>query len=105
MRKYIIKLLNGFCDIDDAIDYIKKIDDKKKKEELLKEAVKRLYNVVSKEDILRQNIDGTMTFKGKPLTGAEVSHLKEEAAMLRGMKLWYIIKQDIRYQIGKKIWE
>lgn len=105
MRKYIIKLLNGFTDLDDAIGYIKKIEDKEKKEEILKESVKRLYNIVSAEDILRQSLDGTWIFQGKPLTNVEVSHLKEEANMLKTMKLWYMIKQDIRYQIGKKIWE
>ncbi len=105
MRKWLIKKLNGFYDIDEAIKYIKKIDDRERKKEILTEAVKYLYNVISADDILHQNPDGTWIFQGKPLTGVEVSNLKEEAAMINGMKLWYVIKQDIRFQIGKKIWE
>ncbi len=105
MRKWIIKKLNGFCDIDEAIKYIKEIDDRERKKEILAEAVKYLYNAVSVDDILHQNPDGNWIFQGKPLTGIEVSNLKEEAAMIKGMKLWYVIKQDIRFQIGKKIWE
>ena len=105
MRKWLIKKLNGFCNIDDAIKHIKEIDDRERKKEILSEAVKHLYNAISADDILHQNPDGTWMFLGKPLTGVEVSNLKEEAAMIRGMKLWFAIKQDIRFQIGKKIWE
>lgn len=105
MRKWIIKKLNGFSDIDEAIDYIKKIDDKDAKHKILTEAVKKLYNTISADDILQQNIDGTWTFQGRPLTGVEITNLKEEASAIKGMKLWYVIKQDIRYQLGKKCFE
>ena len=96
MKKYIIKL---------AIRWLKTLNDEDLKREILTESVIRLYNVISADDILRQNQDGTWQFKGRILTGVEVAQLKEEANYLRGMKLWYIIKQDIHYQLGKKIWE
>lgn len=88
-----------------AINWLKTIDDSKLKRELLVEAIKHLYNTVNADDILRQLPDGTWIFKGKPMTMAEVSNLREEAGYLRKMKLWTMIKYDIRYQLGKKMFE
>lgn len=95
-KKWIIKL---------AVKWLREIDDPDLKREILTEAVRKLYNAISADDILRQEKDGTWIFQGRPLTGVEVSQLKEEANYLKGMKLFYIIKQDLRHQIGKKIWE
>ena len=88
-----------------AIRWLRDLDDKELKREILTEAVKHLFLAISADDILKQNADGTWMFQGRPMLSNEVARLKEEAAFIRGMKLWYIIKQDIRYQISKKIWE
>ena len=96
MKKWLIKLF---------IKWLKDLNDEDLKREILTESVKKLYNAISADDILRQQQDGTWLFQGKPLTGVEVAQLREEATMLRGMKFWYVIKQDIRYQLGKKMFE
>ena len=105
MKQWLIKLLGGFPDVDSAIQHIKEIDDVDKKHEILQEAVKKLYNAISSEDILHQEKDGTWIFQGKPMQSTEVSRLREEAAFIKGMKLWRAIKLDIRYQLGKKMFE
>ncbi len=88
-----------------AIKLLREIDDENLKREILTEAIKKLYNTIGSDDILKQNPDGTWMFQGRPLTGIEVSNLKQEANEIKGMKLWRVIKMDIRYQIGKKMFE
>jgi len=95
-KHYIIRL---------GIKFLKEINDPDLKREILTLAVSKLYNVIGSEDILKQNPDGTGTFQGRPLMGNEMAQLKEEAKQLLGMKLWRVIKMDIRYQLGKKMFE
>ena len=104
MRKKIIKLLGGFSSVDEAILHIKNINDEDKKAELLREAVKKLYNVVGPEEILKQE-GNTLVFKDRPLTEAEVKQLVDEAQHLQRMKLWFYLKRDVRYQLGRKMFE
>ena len=96
MWKYLIRF---------AIKKLKTLQDKELKRELLAESVKHLYNAIGPEDILHQTPKGEWFFMGKPLTGVEVANLRNEATMIRGMKLWYVIKQDIRYHLGRKMFE
>ena len=91
--------------IRQAIKWLKEINDVDKKREILTLSVKHLYNAISADDILRQQPDGSWLFQGKPLMGVEVAQLKEEAQFIRGMKLWRAIKLDIKYQLGKKMFE
>ena len=91
--------------IRQAIKWLKEINDVDKKREILTLSVKHLYNAISADDILRQQPDGTWLFQGKPLTGVEVARLKEEANYLLGMRLWRVIKWDIRWQLAKKMFE
>lgn len=104
MRKHLIKFLGGYPDIDSAIQAIKDTNDIDKKAGILTLAVKKLYNAISADDILRQE-GNDWVFMGKPLMGTEISNLKQEAAHLRSMKLWLVIKKDIRYQLSKKMFE
>lgn len=105
MKRIIIKFLGGFPDIESAIDYIRKIDDVDLKRAILTEAVKKLYNTLGPDDILSQNSDGTWMFKGRPLLQTEVALLKQEAALMRKSKLWLMIKYDIKFHLGKKMFE
>lgn len=105
LKKRIIELLGGYPDFDSAIRALRAVDDVDAKRAILTEAIKHLYIAISPDDILKQNVDGTWMFQGRPLTHAEVTQLKEEAAMLRGMRLWRVLKWDIRYQLGKRMFE
>lgn len=91
--------------MESAIAHLRETGDEDKKRELLTMAVVKLYNAVGPDDILRQNEDGTWIFQGRPLTGAEVAQLKEEAAIIRGSRLWLALKRDIQYQLNKKMFE
>ncbi len=95
-KRFIIKLV---------IRWIRNLDDKEAKREILTEAVKHLFLAISSDDILKQNADGTWMFQGRPMLSSEVARLKEEAAFIRGMKLWLVIKKDIRWQLSKKMFE
>ena len=95
-KRWIIKI---------AIKWLKEIDDRDKKREILTEAVKHLYNAISDEDILKQNPDGKWLFEGRPITSQEVINLKEEARVLSGMRIWKVLKLDIRYQLSRKMFE
>lgn len=95
-KQWIIKIV---------IRWLRELDDADLKRKILTEAVKHLYNAIGPDDILQQNSNGNWMFRGKPMTNTEADQLKEEAAFLRSMKLWTIIKYDIRYQLGKKMWE
>lgn len=88
-----------------AIDWLREIDDADLKRAILTESVKKLYNAISADDILKQNTDGSFMFKGRPLTQAETTQLREEAALLKRMRIWIVLRTDIKYQLGKKMFE
>ena len=87
MRKTLIHLLGGYH-----------------KDDVLREAFKELYLPLNPEDILRTEGD-TWLFMGKPLRVDQVEKLRLEAAQLREMKLWGIIKLDVRYHLQRKMFE
>lgn len=105
LRKALIIWLGGLPDVDSAIERIKGMQDEKGKQRILSEAVKRLYNSIGAEDILHQEPDGVWMFRGRPLTSTEMSELKQEAVLLSKMHIWNVIRMDIRYQLGKKMFE
>lgn len=105
IRKFIIKSLGGYSDFEEALAHLKKSNDVAQKNALLTEAVKKLFNTIGPDDILRMNERGEWSFMGKPMTPADVQGLKEEAAILRGMRLWRVLKIDIRYHLNKKMYE
>ena len=102
MKRYIIKKLGGFPDVQSAIQYIKDMNDVSSKHKILTEAVKDLFNMISEEDVLRFR-DGDWYFEGKPMVEAEYMQLKEDALLLLKMKLWKIIKKDIAYALNRKM--
>lgn len=104
MRQWLIKKLRGFPDLDSAIQAIKDTDDLTRKHVILTEAVKKLFNTIGPEDILKLEQD-VWTFEGKPLTRMEMTNLRQEAEFLRRSKLWRVLKLDIRYQLNKKMYE
>lgn len=104
-RRSLITWLGGFPDFEEALAHLKKSDNVVAKNALLTEAVKKLFNTIGPDDILRMNERGEWIFMGKPMTPADVQSLKEEARILRGMRLWRVLKTDIRHQLNKKMFE
>ena len=100
MRKWIIKKLGGFIDIDDAINNIKDSEDKHK---ILTLAVKDLYNTITKDDILTEQ-NGAWFSKGKIIDNSIKKVLIAEAETFKSSKLWSILQDDIKYQSNKKMY-
>jgi hypothetical protein len=97
MKRWFLKKLN--IEIEDLITDI----DRKEKIKILTYAVKRLFNTISSEDILKENEFGQWLYMGKPLTDSDKNLLMSEAVQLQHMKLWKILKDDIRYQANRKM--
>lgn len=108
LKTWLITRLGGFTDVDDCIDYIKSIDDPKERQKVLTVAVKRIYNTVGKDDILKIVYNGHTEqwfFEGKLLTPEEVRMLKHEAETFKASRLYKIIDMECRYQANKKMHE
>lgn len=103
MKKYLIELLGGFPDLDSAIQFIKKTNNETAKNDILTEVVKKLFNTISSEDILRYE-DGEYIFQGRPLLPEELQQLKAEAEFFRKSKLWKVIDKDVKFQLNRKLY-
>lgn len=104
MKSWIIRKLGGFANLDDAISFIKNEQDESKKNEILTEAVKKLFNTIDADDILRFK-NGDHYFKGVPMNKAQYQALLEEVEAFKTFKFWEIIKTDVKYQLNKKMFE
>lgn len=100
MRKWLIKLLGGYNSFLEAIDGI---EDKQEKHRILTRALRKTFNTISAEDILREN-NGKWFFRGKALSDAQRKLLVSEAQQLMNTKLWQVIKDDTEYQVYKKMY-
>jgi len=105
MRRWLIEKLGGFPDLDAAIAQIKATDDVERKHQLLTLAVKKLFNTIGADDILRMNQEGQWMFQNRPLTPDQVRSLREEAQFFMNSRLWRYIMLDVKYQLNKKMFE
>lgn len=107
MRHWLIKKLGGFTDgfrtVDEAIEHIQNTDDIASKHKILTLAVKKLFNTISADDILKQTPDGSWTFEGKPLARVEVNALQAEAKHMAQSRMWKVLEKDMQYLANKTI--
>lgn len=103
MRNWIIKKLGGYTSIEDALDAIRRTDPAKRNV-LLGLAVKRLFNTIGSEDILKAGDGGEWLYEGKTLSRGQVELLKSEAKILEAMLLWKVIQKDIQYKVNRKLY-
>jgi hypothetical protein len=99
LKEWIINKLGGFTDIDTFLDTV----DKDEKIKILTLAVKRLYNTVGPEDILKENELGQWISEGKQLSKTEKESLIIEAGTLLSSRLWKYLQSDIKYQANRKM--
>ncbi len=99
MRQWLIRKLGGFSTTDDAIEEIKKLGDEEK-HKILTLAVKRLFNTISAEDILRERGEQWF-FMDRLLSRAEIDLLIAEATNFLNSKLWNVLRADIKYNANK----
>ncbi len=100
MRRWLIEKLGGYPDVDSALE---SITDAGEKTKILTLAVKRLFNTISSEDILKLNKNSEWMFKGKVLSQGRKDLLIAEAKALLGTDLWKVLQQDTMYQANKKM--
>lgn len=72
--------------------------------DILQMAVKDLFLPINPDDILTTK-DGKWYFMQRELRQDEVERLKEEAKILNRMKLWSVLKWDVRYHLSRKMFE
>ena len=99
MKTKLIEKLGGYPTVEDAIESIKSREDKNT---ILTLAVKRLFNTISEDDILKEK-DGQWFFMGRAISEGEKKLLISEAKTFLSMKLWDIIQKDISYQANRKM--
>lgn len=100
LKRFLIKKLGGFVDIDDCLESIR---GSKEKRYILSLAVKRLYNTIGSDDILKVHDTGQWMFAGKPLSSGETKLLVAEATSFLETKLWKLLQTDIKYQANRKM--
>jgi hypothetical protein len=104
MRERLIRALGGFPSIDSAIDAIRLEENGAKRRALLTYAVKRLYNTVGADDILKTDkTSGQWTYMGKPISKEETAVLVEQARSMLDTRLWKVLQSDIKYQANKRM--
>ncbi len=105
MRQWLIRILGGYTDAGaELLKIVRTTADKETKYAILTEAVKHLYTTIGPDDILHKEGD-TYFFEGKPMLPTDYEELREEARTLLGMKLWRVIKADLRFSLSRKMFE
>lgn len=100
LKRRCIEMLGGFPDIESAIDSIK---DAKDREYVLTRAVKKHFNTIGEDDILRIHESGHWMFQGKPLIKGEKELLIAEAMSFMETRLWKVLQNDIKWQANRKM--
>lgn len=103
MRRWLIEKLGGFVDTESAIQHILDTDDEEMRRQILTEAVKKLYNTISKDDVLRRSREGLLMFKGKILTANQLEILKNEAQAFEDSFLYRVLDTECKYRANEKM--
>lgn len=103
LKDWIIRSLGGYTDIDSAIEAIKERGSAERYT-ILTLAVKKLFNTIDANDILRIHEDGSWMCEGKPLNKAMQQLLIAESKQIVGMELWKVLQLDIKYQSNRKMY-
>jgi len=75
---------------------------KEEKHEILTMSVRRFFNAITAEDILKEK-DGQWFYEGKAMNEATKKLLISQAEVLKEWQLWKILQDDIRYQANKRM--
>lgn len=102
IKTKIIKALGGFYSLDDALNTIqeKELEDRKK---ILTLAVRRLYNTIGPDDILKEDSLGQWSLEGKVMSDGTKKLLIAEANQLETMTLWKVLQKDVQYQSNRRM--
>lgn len=98
-----IKAVGGFRTVDEAIEHIRSMQ-LKEREVVLTLAVKKLFNTVGADDILKPAPGGQWMLEGKLLNKGQVEMLMHEAAQFEQTLLWKVLQKDVLYQVNRKMY-
>ena len=70
--------------------------------EILTKAVKRLFNTIGADDILKEK-DGKWFLQDKAISEGNRKGLISEANMFLGSQLWKVLQLDIKYHSNKRM--
>lgn len=99
----VITRLGGFPTIEDAIEAIKAEKNTTHQNTILTLAVKRLFNTITKDDILKVAGNNIWRFENKILAPERVKFIVAEAKEFMSSMLWDILKRDIQYHANRQM--
>lgn len=97
MKRWLIEKLGGYPDVDAALEAIRGLP-LQEKHKVLTLAVRRLFNTVSAEDILKVHAGDQWVFEGKTLPREKVTQLKADAVAFTESLLWRVLSKELQYQ-------
>ncbi len=100
IQHWLIRTLGGYPDIHSAIDDIKTKDDRHK---ILSLAVKKLFNTIGPDDILKETQTGEWKYAGKMLTQGQKDLIVAQATQFMESFLWKVLQDDVSYQANRKM--
>lgn len=98
----LIEVLGGYPTLEAALDEIRAKDGQERRD-VLTMAVKRLFNTVGPDDILKIHNETQWTHAGRPLRLEEITLLRAEAEQFMRSRLYKILQDEVRYLANKKM--
>lgn len=100
LRRWLIKKLKGFSTVEEAID---SIEDSRTRNIVLTRAVKKLFNTIDSEDVLKIGTANQWMCEGKILHDDRKKQLIAQAEVFLSSELWNILQLDIKYQANRRM--
>ncbi len=88
--------------MDSAIDAIM-VRGPEEKKKILTLAVRRLYNTIGPDDILKEASDGKWTFEGKTMSEMMRGAVSAEAKLFAESTLWRVLRKDAQYHSNRRM--
>ena len=102
LKHYLVYKLGGFVSVDDFIGKVNKLS-YQEKHKILTRAVKKSFNTVGSDDILKVADNGKWLYEGRELTETEVQHLKETAENFKNSRLYKVLDKELKYQANRRM--
>ena len=100
IKSWLIVKLGGYATIRDLVESVPAGDEKR---QLLTEAIRKHFNTIGPDDILKVHTSGQWLFMGKALDDGIKRLIIAEASQFLQTRLWAVLQADIKYQANKKM--
>lgn len=105
MRAWLIRTLGGYTTAIEALDALRDGKTPAEKQAVLSWAVQHLFKAIAVSDLLRQNSVGNYTYLGKEVSKERMEALGDEAFRFKKGNLWLVLREEVRYQLSRKMFE